>query len=261
MVPCSIRTVFIFCEGRTKETAWRADDAKPLPIDNRTVLLLLDAIQSFEGRTLSYRALDVEQIGYVYEGLLERTVKRTAEVTLELDATKSSKNPWVTIGEIEASSAKGQENLLQLLCEKSGSSQSRIRNDLVKEVDDFQADHLLTACQGDQQLRDRLKPFFHFLRTDPWGYPLVYPHNSFIVTTGSDRRETGTHYTPKSLTERIVTTTLEPVVYVGPAEGKSREEWKLKSSGEILDLKVCDPAMGSGAFLVQACRYLGERNW
>ena len=36
-------------------------------------------------------------------------------------------------------------------------------------------------------------------------------------------------------------------------------EWSLKSSREILDLKVCDPAMGSGAFLVQACRYLGEK--
>jgi hypothetical protein len=27
----------------------------------------------------------------------------------------------------------------------------------------------------------------------------------------------------------------------------------------VLDLKVCDPAMGSGAFLVEACRTLGER--
>ena len=43
------------------------------------------------------------------------------------------------------------------------------------------------------------------------------------------------------------------------SEGKPREEWTLKSSREILDLKVCDPAMGSGAFLVQACRYLGEK--
>ena len=31
------------------------------------------------------------------------------------------------------------------------------------------------------------------------------------------------------------------------------------AQSEILDLKVCDMAMGSGAFLVQACRYLAER--
>ncbi|WP_211243710.1 hypothetical protein [Paracoccus hibiscisoli] len=57
-----------FLEGRKKGTSWRSDPAEPLPIDDRTVLLLLDAIQIFEGRTLSYRALDVEQIGHVYEG-------------------------------------------------------------------------------------------------------------------------------------------------------------------------------------------------
>lgn len=85
------------------------------------------------------------------------------------------------------------------------------------------------------------------------------PEDAFIVTTGSDRRETGTHYTPKSLTETIVTETLTPIVYVGPAEGLPRAEWTLKSPAELLDLKICDPAMGSGAFLVQACRWLAER--
>ena len=80
-----------------------------------------------------------------------------------------------------------------------------------------------------------------------------------MVRTGADRRETGTHYTPKSFTEAIVKETLEPLVYVGPAEGKPREDWELKSPAELLDLKICDPAMGSGAFLVQVCRWLAER--
>ncbi|MGD7037265.1 Eco57I restriction-modification methylase domain-containing protein [Methylotuvimicrobium buryatense] len=250
---------FPFLEGRDKHSQWRIDPAKPLPIDNRTVLLLLDAIQQFQGRTLSYRALDVEQIGYVYEGLLERTVKRAKDVTLELDATKSAKSPWVTLTELETARTAGAEKLAELLRERSGSSASRIRNDLAKVVDDLLADKLLTACHADVALRDRVKPFANLLRVDPWGYPLVYPKDSFMVTTGSDRRETGTHYTPKSLTEAIVTETLTPVVYVGPAEGKPREEWQLKSAAELLDLKICDPAMGSGAFLVQVCRWLAER--
>jgi hypothetical protein len=250
---------FPFLEGRNKHSQWRIDPAKPLPIDNRTVLLLLDAIQQFQGRTLSYRALDVEQIGYVYEGLLERTVKRAKDVTLELDGTKNAKSPWVTLTELETVRESGDEKLSELLRERSGSSASRIRNDLAKAVDDMLADKLLTACHADLALRDRVRPFVNLLRVDPWGYPLVYPKDSFMVTTGSDRRETGTHYTPKSLTEAIVTETLTPVVYVGPAEGKPREEWQLKSAGELLDLKICDPAMGSGAFLVQVCRWLAER--
>lgn len=195
---------FPFLEGRAKGSNWRTDVAKPLPIDNRTVLLLLEAIQQFQGRTLSYRSLDVEQIGYVYEGLLERTVKRTAEVTLELDGTKSAQSPWVTLAELESARLDGAARLAELLQQRSGSSASRVRNDLARPVDDALADRLLTACNGDTALRDRIKPFGHLVRTDPWGYPLIYPAGAFIVTTGSDRRETGTHYTPKSLTEAIV---------------------------------------------------------
>lgn len=250
---------FPFLEGREKRSTWRVDVAKPLPIDNRTVLLLLEAIQQFQGRTLSYRALDVEQIGYVYEGLLERTVKRTAEVTLEIDATKSAQSPWVTLAELESARLDGFERLAELLQERSGSSASRVRNDLNRAVDDALADRVLTACHGNTALRDRIKPFGHLVRTDPWGYPLVYPAGAFIVTTGSDRRETGTHYTPKSLTEAIVTETLTPIAYIGPAEGRPRADWALKSPAELLDLKICDPAMGSGAFLVQACRWLADR--
>ena len=250
---------FPFLEGRPKGSNWKFDRATPLPIDNRTVLLLLDAVQLFQGRTLSYRALDVEQIGYVYEGLLERTVVRAKEVTLDLDARKSAKKPWVSLDELDDAATKGDDAVSVLLKERTDSSASRVTNDLAKKVDEADAEKLLTACHGDQALRDRIKPYFHFLRIDPWGYPFVYPINTFMVTTGSDRRETGTHYTPKSLTEAIVKETLEPVAYIGPAEGKPREDWQLKSPAELLDLKICDPAMGSGAFLVQVCRWLSER--
>ncbi|HDC4274558.1 TPA: ATP phosphoribosyltransferase regulatory subunit [Enterobacter cloacae] len=250
---------FPFLEGRAKGSNWRTDAAKPLPIDNRTVLLLLEAIQQFQGRTLSYRALDVEQIGYVYEGLLERTVRRIGEVTLELDATRKAQSPWVKLSELDSASMDGIECLVELLQERSGSSVSRVRKDLTRIVDDTLADRLLIACQGDIQLRDRIKPYVHLLRTDTWGYPLIYPAGAFIVTSGSNRRETGTHYTPKSLTETIVAETLTPLAYVGPAEGTPREGWQLKSPEELLDLKICDPAMGSGAFLVQVCRWVADR--
>ncbi|MGD0046630.1 MAG: TaqI-like C-terminal specificity domain-containing protein [Bryobacteraceae bacterium] len=250
---------FPFLEGRRKGSRWNIDPATPLPIDNRTVLYLLDAVQLFQGRTLSYLALDIEQIGYVYEGLLERTAVRAKEATLDLNATKNAKNPWVSLPELDDAAAKGREAIEELLKDRTGSSANRVRNDLDKAVDEVSSDMLLTACHIDRSLRDRIKPYFHFLRTDRWGYPAVYPKGAFMVTAGADRRETGTHYTPKSLTEAIVKETLEPLVYVGAAQGNSRAEWRLKSSVEILDLKICDPAMGSGAFLVQACRWLSER--
>jgi len=178
---------------------------------------------------------------------------------LELDATKSAKKPWLLLGELESAKLDGAAVVNKLLKERTGSSASRITNDLAKEVTESQSEKLLLACQNDVELRDRIKSYYHFLRTDAWGNPLLYPKNAFMVATGTDRRETGTHYTPKSLTEVIVLETLEPVVYVGPSEGKERGDWQLKSPAQLLALKICDPAMGSGAFLVQVCRYLSER--
>lgn len=250
---------FPFLEGRKKATSWRSDPAEPLPIDDRTVLLLLEAIQTFEGRTLSYRALDVEQIGHVYEGLLERTVKRVDDVTLELDSGAKAKNARITLGEIESARLDHAERIVELLKERSERSESAIRNALGRSTDERIAARLLTVCRGDVGLRDRILPYAPLLRTDPWGYPLVHHKGAFVVVLGADRRESGTHYTPKSLTEKIVEETLTPVAYRGPAEGEAPERWELKDAEELLDLKICDPAMGSGAFLVQACRWLSDR--
>jgi hypothetical protein len=249
---------FPFLEGRTKGADWRNESAKPLPIDNRTVLLLLDAIQQYQGRALSYRALDVEQIGYVYEGLLERTVKRSSEVILDIGATRSAENPLASLAELEELKQSNQSLLIDFLVKKTGSSLARVKNELAKPIDEKLSERLLTSCLGNVELRNQIKPYANLLRIDPWGYPLVYPAGSFLVASGSERKETGSHYTPKSLTEKVVANTLTPLVFNGPSEGVPREEWRLKGSKDILALKICDPAMGSGAFLVEACRWLSS---
>ena len=254
---------FPFLEGRAKGTHWQETPAQPLPIDNRTVLLLLEALQVLEQRggalLLSYKALDVEQIGHVYEGLLEHTVRRLKKDTLGLIGSQKAKNPNIALAELESAQLDGLDTLAKLVKETTLRSLPAIKKALQKEVDDATFGKIVTVCGGDMALAARLKPFVHLLRSDAWGDFIVYRAHSFAVTLGADRRETGTHYTPKSLTESIVETTLEPVAYVGPAEGKPRDEWQLKSSAELLDLKICDPAMGSGAFLVQVCRWLSER--
>jgi hypothetical protein len=254
---------FPFLEGRKKETNWKETPSKPLPIDNRTVLLLLSALQVLEQSSgallLSYKALDVEQIGHVYEGLLEHTVERLPRTTLGLIGSKKAKYPNLTLSEIESLQQIGTEALSARFKEVTLRSESAIKKGLSGKINDDTYSKIIAACGGDVQLADRIRPFGLLLRSDAWGELIVYQKESFAVTLGSDRRETGTHYTPKSLTESIVETTLEPIVYSGPAEGKPREEWILKSSKELLDLKICDPAMGSGAFLVQVCRWLSEK--
>src|SRR5207249_1616128 len=112
-----------------------------------------------------------------------------------------------------------------------------IRKALVDQSE-VNENRLLLACERDRALLDRAWKFAALLREDTLGLPVVITAGSIYVTAGSDRRSTGTHYTPRSLTEPIVQHTLEPLVYIGPAEGKPRAEWKLKSAREILALKV-----------------------
>lgn len=217
-------------EGRPKGTNWRDVPASPLPIDNRAVLMLLEALQVLEQRSgallLSYKALDVEQIGQVYEGLLEYTVGRVPRITLGLVGSQKANNPNVALAELESARMDG-DALTALLMETTGRSEAALRNALARDPDDALFGKLLQACGGDAGLAGRVRPFANLLRTDNWGEPLVYREGAFAVTLGADRRETGTHYTPKSLTETIVETTLEPVAYIGPAEGLPREEWRL----------------------------------
>jgi hypothetical protein len=66
-----------------------------------------------------------------------------------------------------------------------------------------------------------------------------------LVRTSVERKSTGSFYTPRAMTEFLVRRALHPLV-AG------------RSSDEILALRVVDPAMGSGAFLVAACRYLAR---
>ncbi|HEV7999548.1 MAG TPA: Eco57I restriction-modification methylase domain-containing protein, partial [Planctomycetaceae bacterium] len=97
------------------------------------------------------------------------------------------------------------------------------------------------------------------MRNDSTGLPMLIRAGNLFVTVGTNRRSTGSHYTPVKLTEPIVRHTLAPLVYEGLAEGQPPEKGKLRSARQLLDLKICDMACGAGAFLVQACRYLSER--
>src|SRR6266568_1256273 len=257
-----------FLEGRKPGTSWREVPAAPLLIDNRTVLHLLNALQylqvrvpggSVEPRRLSFRGLDIEQIGHVYEGLLDHTAKRAQTTILGLVGNANTE-PEVTLDELEQRAHKGEQALLQFLEELTGRKAAGIQKSLAQPLEkQEERSRLMEACDNKQEIFRRVLPFVGLLRKDTFGNFVIVTPESIYVTQGSDRRSTGTHYTPRSLTEPIVQHTLDPLVYIGPAEGLPQEEWQLRSAAEILDLNVCDLAMGSGAFLVQSCRYLSEK--
>jgi len=100
----------------------------------------------------------------------------------------------------------------------------------------------LAAAKDTVDVKEALRPIVDE-RGSPGG--ALSPPGSPLLQPTDERRRTGSHYTPRSLTAPIVEHALEPAfARLGP---DARPE-------DVLNLKVCDPAMGSGAFLVPRAR-------
>jgi len=80
----------------------------------------------------------------------------------------------------------------------------------------------------------------------------IYPQGTFIYRlAGRDRQKSASYYTPEVLTKTLVKYALKELLKeVGDTEAKSADE--------ILNLTICEPAMGSAAFLNEAVNQLSE---
>jgi hypothetical protein len=109
-----------------------------------------------------------------------------------------------------------------------------------RDVDEQVVRDVLLALATETTPAGRRRISYHDLGVEQLGsvYERVLEHEQ--------RKATGSFYTPRSMTEFLVRQTLAPLV-----EGRSADE--------ILSLRVLDPAMGSGAFLVAACQYLADQ--
>jgi hypothetical protein len=130
-----------FLEGRASGSAWQSAPALPFPIHNRTVLHLLGALQFLEmpvpgggreTRRLSFRALDIEQIGHVYEGLLDHTARRAAEIVLGL---AGNAEPEIALSELDR--RRPQPDFVEWLAGETGRGERAIAKALEQTaVDD-----------------------------------------------------------------------------------------------------------------------------
>jgi hypothetical protein len=253
---------FSFLEGRQPDEPWQADPGRPLPVDDRTVLAILHAVQVLkfrqEARRLSFRALDVEQIGHVYEGLLDHTAYYAEGPVLGLTGKHEAELAAEDLTAYDPE--EDRDELVDWLKEEAGLTTRQAEKRLDADADAQEQALLRAACDNDDDLFIEIEPYAGLLRRDLRGLHQVWLPGSVYVTSGTARRSTGTYYTPRVLAEEMVHHTLEPLCYhPGSADGADPEDWQLRPAYELLDLRVCDMAMGSGAFLVAACRYLAER--
>ena len=248
-------------EGRP-DAGTPAAVARPPAVDDRTVLRMLRAVQYVviggERRRLTFRALDVEQIGYVYEGLLELEVRTATETVLGL--ARPSKWPQKIKADAEVALSQATGLTVKELTDRTGWSAKRVKAAQAAAGTDAEQFRALRRAVPDPDLAERILPALGLLRYDDLGRPAVFPPGSRYVTRSHRRAATGTHYTPRSLAEEVAEGALQPLVYrPGPLETSDTSQWPIRPSKQILELKVADIAMGSGAFLVAACRYLADR--
>lgn len=85
--------------------------------------------------------------------------------------------------------------------------------------------------------------------------PVITPDNRFQLGAGTERKSTGSYYTPGALVANLVSSALDPVIE-DRLQGKT---YRAEKEEALLSIKVVDPACGSGAFLVQAMDRLAEK--
>lgn len=174
---------------------------------------------------LSYRDLDVEELGRVYEALLELEPGIASEPMVRLRRSKL---------EVVVPAAQGEKYRPK---QEAASGAEETRED-AEEQDDAE------EVESDEESESSKKSKIEFIET-------IRP-NQFYLRVGLGRKSSGSYYTPESFVKFLVQETLGVQCdALSPADDPRPLE--------ILSLNVLDPAMGSGHFLVGACRYLGER--
>jgi hypothetical protein len=265
-----------FLEGRDRGSSFENTESLDVPrVSDGVIFRVLSNLLVLDGERLSYRTLDVEQIGSVYETIMGFNLEVAQGRSIAIKPTKSHGAPAaLNLDGLLATPANKRAERYKELTDRelSGAALNSVK--AANSIDD-----LLAAL--DKQIARNVTPN-------------VVPAGAMVFQPSDERRRSGSHYTPRSLTEPIVRTTLQPILKrlvdseaeLPPEYEPSREDKSRYTKGElaeksrlaklkreaaeagrkvgiphpaqILDLKVCDPAMGSGAFLVETCRQLGD---
>lgn len=206
-------------------------EVRPPLVDDAAIHAVLQRLVLFEGQRLSYRALGVEQIGSVYESLMGYNVLRTASPAVRLGKNRV----WVEAVQLRDRKPTDRKKWLKEACGLTPAQQKKVEQALKEYTDDAR------VCETLVELAPGRATESHRHRA---------PADRLLLQPGDERRRSGSHYTPRILTEKIVRRTLEPLL---SCLGDTPTE------EQVLSLKICDPAMGSGAFLVETCRQLAEQ--
>jgi hypothetical protein len=217
---------YLFLEGRRE----RSDPPTIPRVSDGVIFRILSKLLLLDGERLSYRTLAVEQIGSVYEAIMGFEPHVAAGPSIGIKPAKRNGAP-TTI------------NLDEILGLPGDKRAKWLADTTDQKISGQAADALRSATN----LNDLLAALDRKIAKGVT--PNTVPKRAMIFQPSNERRRSGSHYTPSSLTGPIVEAALRPVL---------KQLGDNPTPEQILQLKICDPAMGSGAFLVEACRQLGE---
>jgi hypothetical protein len=215
-----------FLEGRHG-----AKDAVEIPrVPDGVLFRVLSKLMLLDGERISYRTLAVEQIGSVYEAIMGFELHVADGPSIAIKPAKKHGAP--TTINLEALLQTAPDKRLKSFNDQTDQKLTGTAADALKAAADI--NELLAALS--RKIASSVTPG-------------IVARGAMIFQPSDERRRSGSHYTPSSLTGPIVEAALAPVL---------KQLGDNPTPAQILNLKVCDPAMGSGAFLVEACRQLGE---
>ena len=223
-----------FLEGRSQEPRQVVERIEPPLVGDGTIYRVLEKLIVLDGERISYRALDVEHIGSVYETMMGFRLERATGRSVAIRAAKKHGAPATL--DLEALLREAAGSRAKWIRDRTDRKLTPKVSKAVREADTIDEMHAALASVIDRNASPDLVPF-----------------GNMVLQPSEERRRSGSHYTPRELTEPIVRKALEPIMarLHDEAGGPPRAE-------QILGLKVCDPAVGSGAFLVEACRQLAD---
>jgi hypothetical protein len=226
----------LFLEGRTgSDISQSYERIEPPLVPDGTIYRALEKLLVLDGERISYRALDVEQIGSVYETMMGFRLETATGRSAAIKAAKKYGGAPTTV------------DLDALLAEPPSKRQKWLQDRTDRKLTDRVHKSVKEAASL-EDLHAALEPVL-----DKDATPDLVPKGAMVLQPGEERRKSSSHYTPRTLTKPIVRTTLEPIL-----TRLRGEDGRTPRPDQILDLKICDPAIGSGAFLVEACRKLGD---
>ena len=221
------RMGYLFDPRRYPFVSADSDGNVPL-VSDAVVLFVLKSLLVVKGERISYRSLNVENIGVVYETMMGFSIYQSKGSCVVLKGPEAP--VAVELDELMSGPASSRA---QAIADMTGWKPNAKAAKALKEAND--KDELRIALED--RIRDDITPT-----------PLAA--GGLTLQPGEERRRSGSHYTPRALTEPLVAKAFEPH-FVRFGEQPTPEQ--------ILSLTVCDPAMGSGAFLVEATRQLSTK--